>query len=179
MGIGKTTCTRQSTFQHRFSVKLWVKVINKYLTGPYFIQGRTEGTSTFTSWKQHFLFYGSALHFTHQACNLLDTNYSKRWIGRGGPQRPGHHAPQIWHPSTLFCVAVLRKKSALQKCLIEIWSTACGRQLKVSDVNAGWCLKSRTQFGVVGRRAWRQRAVTSNSFKELNKMLSRTWYTLI
>jgi hypothetical protein len=86
--------TRQSPFQHRFSVNVWARVISKHLVGPYITEERIGG-GKYTQLLEApfpllledappdirvwmwFQYDAAPPHFTRQVRNLLDTNYSR------------------------------------------------------------------------------------------------------
>jgi hypothetical protein len=123
--------TRQPTFQHSFNVNVGAGVINKYLIKPYFIEEHI-------GWDQYIYFLeatrsrfledvpldicarmwfhhdGAPPHFTRQLCHLLDTNYSERWIGRGGPVSWLQRSPDLTFLDYFSCECLKKKAYATE-----------------------------------------------------------------
>jgi hypothetical protein len=92
----------ECNFQHRFSVNVWCGVLHKYLTGPYFTEGRLTSVqyihfllhklpllledvplaSRVRMWIQHD---GTPPHYGREVTTYLNRKFRGRWIGRGGP----------------------------------------------------------------------------------------------
>lgn len=100
---------RQRHSQHRFSVNVWIGLVNTHLIGPYFFEERLTG-DIYCNFLQNILpnmlenirirgmlfqHDGAPPHFSIQVREHLDNEYPNRWIGRGGPHE--------WPPRSPDC----------------------------------------------------------------------------
>lgn len=92
---------RQSHFQQRFSLNLWVGIVNNHLIGPYELPARLNGNSYLhflqdilpgllediplnVRANMWFLHDGCPAHFDRGVTHHLNNTFPERWIGRGG-----------------------------------------------------------------------------------------------
>lgn len=93
----------QSRYQQQFSLNVWAGIISDHLIGPYFLPARLNGEAYCdflenqlpglleapvllpVRQRMWYMHDGVPPHFNRAARELLNTIYSSRWIGRGGP----------------------------------------------------------------------------------------------
>ena len=87
--------------QHQFSLNIWTGIIDKFLIGPFFLDGKLAGTKyvDFLSTRLHeieevpvdirlgmrFMHDGASPRFSRVARQFLNQHFANKWIGRGGP----------------------------------------------------------------------------------------------
>lgn len=88
--------------QRRFSLNVWMGIINNNLIGPYFLPDNLNGETYENLLREHlhelleevpleirqgmiFQHDGCPAHFCTTVRQWLNTNFQNRWIGRGGP----------------------------------------------------------------------------------------------
>lgn len=93
---------RSSNFQIRFSVNLWLGIVNGTLIGPFELPSRLNGAQYLEFLKNNldplleevdlqtrrrmiFQNDGAPCHYTRTVREHLDQRFPRRWIGRGGP----------------------------------------------------------------------------------------------
>ena len=91
-----------SRHQHQFSLNVWAGIIDKFLIGHFFLDGKLTGTKyvDFLSTRLHeilgdvpvdirlgmrFMHDGAPPHFSRLARQFLNQHFANKWIGRGGP----------------------------------------------------------------------------------------------
>ena len=91
-----------STHQHQFSLNVWAAIVDKFLIGSLFLDGKLTGTKyvDFLSTRLHeileevsvdirfrmrFMHDGAPSHFSRVARQFLNQHFANKWIGRGGP----------------------------------------------------------------------------------------------
>ena len=90
----------RSRHQHQFSLNVWAGIIDKFLIGPFFLDGKLTGTKyvDFFSTRLHeilekvpvdirlgtrFMHDGAPPHFSRVARQFLNRHFANKWIGRG------------------------------------------------------------------------------------------------
>lgn len=94
--------TRETSFQRKFSVNVWMGLIGRYLIGPHFFPDRLNG-ELYENFLRHdlpvlledvplairgrmiFQHDGCPAHYRLTVRQLLDERFPYRWIGRSGP----------------------------------------------------------------------------------------------
>ena len=106
-------------FQHRFSLNVWVGIIDDHLIGPYFFPQHLNGEIYRQFIEEDlpllledlplqlrndmwFMHDGAPAHFSLLAREYLNRVFADRWIGRGGPQAWPPRSPDM-NPLD-FCV---------------------------------------------------------------------------
>lgn len=109
--------------QHRWSVTVWIGIVNGYLIGPHIFQNTVNGENYLQLirdelpalledvdletrnrlWLQQD---GASPHFTLNVRAYLNQRFRNRWIGRGGPVEWPPRSPDLTSPD--FCVWGLR-----------------------------------------------------------------------
>ena len=101
--------------QHQWSLNVWCGIINGYLTGPYFFDGRVnrhtilaflrdtlpellENVDLGTRIRMWLRLDGAPPHYAIIVRNFLDRQYQNMWIGRGGPQAWPARSPDLTSP---------------------------------------------------------------------------------
>lgn len=103
--------TRNTRSQRKFSLNVWCGLIGDKLIGPHFFEPRLTGEMYCNFLEnelpdllenedvdQRGLIFqqdGEPLHFSLAVRNHLDTMYSDRWIGRGGPHAWPPRSPDL------------------------------------------------------------------------------------
>lgn len=102
----------RSTSQQRWSLNVWGGIIDNYVIGPFFFEGRVNGPiflhflhNNFrelirnvplniinTMWLQ---LDGAPIHFSAMIRQWIDEEFGERWIGRGGPVRWPARSPDL------------------------------------------------------------------------------------
>lgn len=94
--------TRRNAYQTRFSLNVWVGIVNNTIIGPHFIEGRLNGAAYLDilrdvipillddvplQYRQHLYYQhdGAPAHYEHRVRDYLNDHFPNRWIGRGGP----------------------------------------------------------------------------------------------
>lgn len=92
----------QRLHQVQFSINVWAGIIGDNIIRPYLLPERLTGNlyrpflenilpvpleDLPLGVRQHmwFIYDGAPSHYTHMARNYLNTVYTNRWIGHGGP----------------------------------------------------------------------------------------------
>lgn len=103
---------RRDHFQHQFSINLWAGIICGELIGPFRLPERVTAPiyleflqhelgalleevplqTRSVMWLQHD---GAPAHYGRQVREYLDTRYTRRWIGRGGPIQWPPRSPDL------------------------------------------------------------------------------------
>ena len=90
----------QSRHQHQFSLNVWAGIIDKFLIGSFFLDGKLTGTRylDFLSTRLHeileeipvdvrlgmrFMHDEAPPHFSRVARQFLNQRFANKWIGRG------------------------------------------------------------------------------------------------
>ena len=91
-----------SKHQHQFSLNVWAEIIDKFLIGPFFLDGKLADTKyvDFLSTRLHeileqvpvdirlgmrFMHGEAPPRFSRVARQFLNRHFANKWIGRGGP----------------------------------------------------------------------------------------------
>ena len=91
-----------SRHRHQFSLNVWAGIIDKFLIGPFFLDGKLTGTKyvDFLSTRLHeiseeipvdirlrmrFMHDEDPPYFSRVARQFLNQHFANKWIGRGGP----------------------------------------------------------------------------------------------
>ena len=91
-----------SRHQRQFGLNVWAGIIDKFLIGPFFLDGKLTGTKyvDFFSTRLHeiseeapvdirlrtrFMHDGAPPRFSRVARQFLNQHFANKWIGRGGP----------------------------------------------------------------------------------------------
>ena len=91
-----------SRHRHQFSLNVWARIIDKFLIGPFSLDGKLTGTKyvDFLSTRLHeileevpvdirlgmrFTHDGAPPHSSRVARQFLNQHFANKWIGRGGP----------------------------------------------------------------------------------------------
>ena len=91
-----------SRHQRQFSLNVWAGIIDKFLIGPFSLDGKLTGTKyvDFLSTRLHeisekvlvdiklgmrFMHDGAPPHFSRVAREFLNQHFANEWIGRAGP----------------------------------------------------------------------------------------------
>ena len=97
----KTHVIVHSRHQYQFSLNVWAGIIDKFLIGPFFLDGKLIGTKYVDlstrlheileevpvdiRFRMRFMHDGVPLHFSRVARQFLNQHFANKWIGRGGP----------------------------------------------------------------------------------------------
>ena len=101
-----------SRHQHQFSLNVWAGIIDKFLIGPFLLDGKLTGTKyvDFLSTRLHeileevpvdirlrmrFMHDGAPPHFSRVARQFLNRHFANKWIGRGGPIARPARSPDL------------------------------------------------------------------------------------
>lgn len=104
--------TRDTRFQHRFSVNMWSGILNGEMIGPFELPPRLNGETyklflendlpllleeVNVNLRRHMVFQndGAPCHYAAQVRNHLNETYPNRWIGRNGPIRWPPRSPDL------------------------------------------------------------------------------------
>lgn len=144
--------------QHRFSINVWIGVVDDYLLGPVELPARLNGAD-YLHFLQNilpdlledvslnirqnlwFLHDGCPAHFSRNVRDFLDTNYEDHWIGRGGPVAWPARSPDM-NPCD-YCVWGYIKSSVYSVPIqnrAQLW-------LRIQDA----CNEFRNNFGIFAR----------------------------
>lgn len=101
--------------QHRWSVMVWIGIVNGYLIGPYFFDENVTGVSFLQMLSEHLpdmlehvdlatrqrmwlQLDGAAPHYALIVRDYLNTTFPQRWIGRMGPISWPARSPDLTSP---------------------------------------------------------------------------------
>ena len=99
-------------FQWQFAINLWASIVDDRLIGPFELLDRLTGANCLQFLRHNlpqlleevpldrrgrmwFLHDGAPAHFSRMVRRFLDGHYTRRWIGRGGPQAWPARSPDL------------------------------------------------------------------------------------
>lgn len=118
---------RRTNFQHRFSVNVWIGIVNGILVGPFILPDRLTG-DVYLDFLQNnlpglledvplhirqamwLLQDGAPPHFRREVREFLDNAFPNRWIGRSGPVAWPPRSPDL-NPCDFFFVGLYENLS--------------------------------------------------------------------
>lgn len=127
--------TRDSSFQHRFSVNMWSGILNGELIGPFELPSRLNGEiyknflenelpllllDVNLQLRRTMVFQndGAPCHYATQVRNHLNETYPNRWIGRSGPIRWPPRSPDL-NPIDFFVWGYYKEIAYARECSSE------------------------------------------------------------
>lgn len=113
---------REYGHQRKFSVNVWLGIINHQVVGPIYLPNRLDANGYFNVLEQVIdemplnirrnMFYmhdGAPAHFARNVREWLDEHFPNRWIGRGGPILWPARSPDL-NPLDFFVWGFIKDK---------------------------------------------------------------------
>lgn len=113
---------RECGHQRRFSVNVWLGIINHRVIGPIYLPNRLDAVEYLNVLEQViddmplnirpnmlFMHDGAPAHFARSVREWLEENFPNRWIGRGGPISWPARSPDL-NPLDFFVWGFIKQK---------------------------------------------------------------------